>query len=165
MSMFCGYELPELIEKGLKVGEHFNMQPDCFIDYSHCNLIEIGDFVILAPRVHIIAHDASMLNFTGYTKVARVKIGNKVFIGNNAMILPGVTIGDNVIIGAGSVVTRDIPSNSVAAGNSAKVICSIESFLEKTQSKIASTPNFEIDTDPEIIRDQLEHSIGFIKVF
>ena len=51
-----------------------------------------------------------------------VKIGNDVWIGGNAVINPGVTIGDNVVIGSGSVVTKDIPSNVVAAGNPCKVI-------------------------------------------
>jgi maltose O-acetyltransferase len=51
-----------------------------------------------------------------------VTIGNDVWIGGNVTILPGVTIGDNCTIGAGSVVTHDIPANSIAAGNPAKLI-------------------------------------------
>ena len=55
-----------------------------------------------------------------------VTIGNDVWIGGNVTILPGVTIGDNCTIGAGSVVTHDIPANSIAAGNPAKIIRTIE---------------------------------------
>lgn len=51
-----------------------------------------------------------------------IKIGRNVWIGSNSTILPGVTVGDNAVIGAGSVVTRDVPENMVAAGNPAKVI-------------------------------------------
>lgn len=51
-----------------------------------------------------------------------IKVGNNVWIGGNVCVMPGVTIGDNVVIGAGSVVTKDIESNSVAVGNPAKVI-------------------------------------------
>ena len=51
-----------------------------------------------------------------------IKVGNNVWIGGNVVVLPGVTIGDNVVIGAGSIVTKDIPSNSVAVGNPCKVI-------------------------------------------
>ena len=81
------------------------------IDDSHAWLIEIGDNVTLAPRVHILAHDASTKLYLGYTKIGRVRIGNDVFIGHVTIILPGVTIGDNVVIGAGSVVKSDIPDN------------------------------------------------------
>ena len=56
------------------------------------------------------------------TQTAPVIIGNNVWIGGNVNVLPGVTIGDNVVIGAGSVVNKDIPSNSVAVGNPCKVI-------------------------------------------
>jgi len=52
--------------------------------------------------------------------------------------MPGVAIGNHVIIGAGSVVTKDIPSNSVAIGNPARVICSLEEYLEKEKAKIGS---------------------------
>lgn len=51
-----------------------------------------------------------------------IKVGNNVWFGGNVCVLPGVTIGDNVIIGAGSVVNKDIPSNVVAVGNPCKVV-------------------------------------------
>ena len=51
-----------------------------------------------------------------------VKIGNRSWIGANTIILPGVTIGDNTVIGAGSIVTKDIPSNVIAVGSPARVI-------------------------------------------
>lgn len=51
-----------------------------------------------------------------------ITVGNNVWIGGNVCVLPGVTIGDNCVIGAGSVVVKDIPANSVAAGNPCKVI-------------------------------------------
>ena len=51
-----------------------------------------------------------------------IKIGNNVWIGGNVIVLPGVNIGDNVVIGAGSVVTKDIPANCVAVGNPCRVI-------------------------------------------
>ena len=51
-----------------------------------------------------------------------IKVGNNVWFGGNVVVLPGVTIGDNVTIGAGSVVTKDIPSNTIAYGNPCKVV-------------------------------------------
>ena len=72
---------------------------------------------------HIRVGKRFFANF-GFTVLdeAYVTIGNDVWIGGNVTILPGVTIGDNCTIGAGSVVTHDIPANSIAAGNPAKVI-------------------------------------------
>ena len=109
--------LERLIERGLKVGKNFNRLGGTIIDDSHCWLITIGDNVTMAPRVHVLAHDASTKNTLGYSRIGLVNIGNNVFIGAESIILPGVTIGDNVVIGAGSVVTKDIMSNSVATGN------------------------------------------------
>ena len=60
----------------------------------------------------------------------KVGIGDYVYIGNDAKIMPGVIIGDNVLIAAGSIVTKSIPSNVVVAGNPARYICSIEDYIE-----------------------------------
>ena len=70
-----------LIKRGLKVGTNFSMQKECIIDDSHCSLITIGNNVTLAPRVHILAHDSSTKMFLGYTKIGKVTIEDKVFIG------------------------------------------------------------------------------------
>ena len=67
----------------------------------------------------------------GYTKIAGVKIGNGSWVVSGCIILPGTTIGDNVIIGAGPVVRGTIPDNSVAIGNPAKIICSTSEYIEK----------------------------------
>ena len=137
-------EIPteELIKLGMKVGKNFRRNEHCIIDNSHCWLISIGDDVVLAPRVHILAHDASMWNALGYAKIAQTKIGNNVFVGAGSIILPGVTIGDNVVIGAGSVVTKDIPSNVVVAGNPAKPIATYDEFIEKHKKSMKSSPCF-----------------------
>lgn len=132
--------LEKLKKRGLKVGANFKMIGQNIIDPSHCWHIEIGDNVVMAPRAHILAHDASTGLFLGYTKVSNVKIGNNVFLGAGSIILMGVTIGDDVIIGAGSIVTKDIPSNSVAAGNPAKVICTLDEYLSK-EKKFMTTEN------------------------
>lgn len=133
-------DIQKLKNKGLVVGAKFKMMGQCIIDPSHCWHISIGNNVTLAPRVHILAHDASTGLFLGYTKVSNVKIGNNVFIGAGSIVLPGVTIGDNVVIGAGSIVSRNIPTNSVAVGNPAKVICTLDEYLSK-EKKLMNTEN------------------------
>lgn len=133
----------ELVKLGLTIGKNFSRQEKTLIDQSHCWLIDIGDDVTIAPRVHILAHDASTKKSLGYTRIGLVNIGNNVFIGASSTILPGVKIGDNVVIGAGSVVSRDIPSNSVAVGNPAKVVCSYDDFIERKQSEMKNTFVFD----------------------
>lgn len=128
--------IEKLLKRGLKIGKNFCRMDGVTIDASHCFQIEIGDDVTLAPRVHILAHDTSTYMHLGYTRSANVRIGNSVFVGASTIVLPGVSIGDRVIIGAGSVVTKDIPSNSVAVGNPARVICDIDTYLDKERSKM-----------------------------
>ena len=134
--------LEKLKKHGLKVGTNVSIMGQCIIDSSHCWHIEIGNNVTIAPRVHILAHDASTKLFLDYTRVANVKIGNHVFVGAGAIILPGVTIGDNVVIGAGSVVTKDIPEDSLAVGVPAKKICSLSDYLEKEKLKRTENNSF-----------------------
>lgn len=128
--------IKKLLNRGLRVGKGFKCMSGVIIDPSHCWHIRIGDNVTLAPRVHILAHDASTGMFLGFTRVANVSIGNNVFIGAGTIVLPGVTIGNNVVIGAGSVVAVDIPDNSLAVGSPARVIKSLDDYLEKKREEM-----------------------------
>ncbi len=160
-----------LIKLGLKVGNNFNMREDCIIDPSHCFLITIGDSVTLAPRVHILAHDASTKMFLGYTRVGLVNIGNNVFIGASCTILPNVKIGNNCIIGANATVTKDIPDNSVAVGNPARVICSTDEYINKNKMKMNERPVYDAsyiitnitDEKKQQMINDLKSGIGYIK--
>lgn len=142
--MLLNREIPTetLIKRGMKVGKDFNRQQGCFLDPTHCFLITIGDDVTMSIRVTVMAHDASTKKTLDYTKTGQVHIGSHVFIGANATILPGVTIGDYAVIGAGSVVTHDIPARTVAAGVPAKVICSVDEYVEKMRSKMNEANTF-----------------------
>jgi maltose O-acetyltransferase len=125
---------------GMKVGKNFGRLHGVILDPSHCWLITIGDNVTLAPRVHILCHDASTKGFLSYTKIGRVTIGNDVFVGAESVILPGVTIGNNVIIGANSTVTHDVPDGVVVAGSPARMICTLEEYLAKERTRMESAP-------------------------
>lgn len=99
---------------GENVYANFNLT---LVDDTH---IYVGDHVMLGPNVTISAGThpvAPELREKGMQYNLPVRIGNNVWIGSGAQILPGVTIGDNSVIGAGSVVTKDIPANVVAVGN------------------------------------------------
>ncbi len=135
--------LRKLQRNGLKVGKNFKMMAQCRIDFSHCWHITIGDNVTFAPRVHILAHDASTWVHLGYTKVANVRIGNNVFIGAGTIVLPGVEIGDDCIIGAGSLVNRSIPAGQVAVGSPARVIMATVDYLRKQEAKMVDDNCFD----------------------
>lgn len=136
-------QLEIAIANGLIIGKNVTVKGECIIDPGHCWLIEIGDNVTLAPRVHVLAHDASTKNCLGYTRIQKTKIGNNVFVGAGSIILPGVIIGDNCIIGAGSVISRSIPEGSVAAGNPASVIGSYEDFIHRRKEELRKGPVFD----------------------
>ena len=139
------YTTEKLISMGMKVGKNFGRLNGVILDPSHCWLIEIGDDVTLAPRVHILCHDASTKGFLGYTKIGRVSIGDNVFIGAEAVVLPGVTIGNNVIVGANSTVTHNVPDNTVVAGSPARVLCTLDEYLNKERNRMESAPVYGED--------------------
>ncbi len=162
----------ELVRRGMTVGSNFKRLNNVLIDDSHAWLIEIGDNVTLAPRVHILAHDASTKQFLDYTKIGRVTIGDNVFVGAETVILPGVNIGNNVVIGANSTVTRDIPDNSVYAGSPARLLCSLEDYLNKQKELMKTNPVFSeeytirknISNEKKIEqKEKLKDCIGFVE--
>ena len=91
------YTIEKLVKMGLTVGKNFNPQLGFDLDASHCWLITIGDDVTFGPDVRVLAHDASMHQALGYTKIAPVSIGDNVFIGAGSIVLPGVSIGSNCV--------------------------------------------------------------------
>ena len=145
MLMRLNREVPTetLVKRGMKVGKNFNRQQGCFIDPTHCFLIEIGEDVTMSIRVTLMAHDASTKKLTGYTKIGRIKVGDHVFIGAGTTVLPGVTIGDGALIGAGSDQTHDVPAGAVAAGVPARVISTAEQLKQKALADMEKAPRFD----------------------
>ena len=109
-------------------------------------LLSFGNNVVISCDVSFVCHDGStyLLNWLSeyglknVEKIAPIIVGDNVFIGIGVTILQGVHIGDKVIVGAGSLVCKDIPSNSVAAGVPAKVICSFDEWVEKNKRNFES---------------------------
>lgn len=119
------FEPPFHCEYGshIEIGEGFYANTGCvMLDVGR---ITIGDNVLFGPNVSLYTaghpiHPESRKS--GYEYGIPIKIGDNVWIGGSCVVLPGVTIGNNVVIGAGSVVTKDIPDNVCAAGNPCRVI-------------------------------------------
>lgn len=125
----CYMEAPFCCDyaSNIHVGDNFYCNFDClFLDSAP---IRIGDNVMLGPGVHIYTPchplDAATRN-SGMEFAKAVNIGNDVWIGGRAVICPGVNIGNGAVVGAGAVVTKDVPPNTVVAGNPARVIRVIE---------------------------------------
>lgn len=125
------FDVPEYSNNKIKIeiGDGVNINWDCHI--GACNKVKIGNGVLLASKVYISDHYHGEINNKELSiPPAQRKIWSKgpvviednVWIGEGVAILPGVTIGENSIIGANSVVTKTIPPNSVAVGSPAKVI-------------------------------------------
>ncbi|MBO5136222.1 MAG: acyltransferase [Clostridia bacterium] len=167
------YTTEKLVKLGLKVGKNFLRLHGVILDPSHCWLITIGDNVTMAPNVHILAHDASTCYELGYAKIGRVNIGNNVFIGASTIVLPDVTIGDRVIIGAGAVVSKNLESDGVYAGNPAKRIMSYNEYIQKQENIFKNSrvygeeytlrnKNMTMEQKEEMYY-ALENSKGFVK--
>ena len=109
--------------RNTKVGDNFYCNYDCvFLD---CGPITIGNNVMFGPKVALYAVNHPIepeIRATNWDYPEPITIGNDVWIGGSVVVCPGVTIGDNTVIGAGSVVTKDIPANVVAVGNPCRVL-------------------------------------------
>ena len=133
-------DLEGLRERGLTFGSNVRIEGDTFIDPDFSELITIGDDTTIAVGAMVLAHDASTKRLLGYSRVAPVRIGSRVFVGARSLILPGVTIGDNAIVGAGSIVTRDVAAGTVVAGNPARRIADTDAYIARHNAAMADKP-------------------------
>ncbi|MGN0144767.1 MAG: sugar O-acetyltransferase [Clostridium sp.] len=127
----------------IEVGENFYSNYNCVI--LDVGKVTIGKNVMFAPNVSIYTaghpiHPDS--RNSGYEYGIPVTIGDNVWVGGNVVINPGVNIGNNVVIGSGSVVTKDIPDNVIAAGNPCKVIREI---TEEDRKYYYKEREFDVD--------------------
>ncbi len=145
---------------GVKIGENCHIHTND-LDFGHPFLIEIGNNVTIS-HARILTHDGSTVPAVGHSKCGKVILCDNVFIGTNAIIMPNVRIGENSIVGAGAVVTKDVPANVVVAGNPAKIICTYEEFKAKNEKLMQEVPVFKVyhanktDADRQAMIDALK---------
>jgi acetyltransferase-like isoleucine patch superfamily enzyme len=129
--------------KGIKIGEgckFYSGLKTISIDVTRPSLIEIGNDVAFNKNCKLVTHDfATKVFLTTHKEFiassGKIKIGNNVSFGMDCTVLKNVTIGNNCFIGLGSVVTKDIPANSVAIGAPARVIATIDEYFLKRKDE------------------------------
>ena len=152
-------------KKGVEVGENTELY-NTKIDVLRPFLVSIGDNTLITGTT-ILTHDASTKKGIGYTKLGKVTIGDYVFIGINCIVLPNVHIGNNVIVGAGTIVSKDIPDNSVVVGNPMQIIGNCEDNMRRNEVKLQTSPVFKINysmtsEEKEHMKKQLENQVGYL---
>jgi len=158
------------VNRGLKVGKNVYIFQDVEFDSGYPFLIEIGDNCRIGKNVLILAHDATTFKELGITRLAPVKILEGSFIGQRAVILPGVTIGPRAMVAAGSVVNRSVPEGRAVAGNPARPYTTYAEILERVGSEARDENIFDfgdIETGSltaEVIKERIDRDgIAFVK--
>ena len=159
---------------GMKIGKNVFIRSGVYFDGSFCFLISIGDNSVISVGVQIFAHDAynnivreRFMGLAGFTRVGKVAIHENCVIGRYSYILPGISIGPNSMVAPHSVVTCDVPPNSIAAGNPARVISDIDSFLKKHTENFKKKPVFDFKTFFDLDKREetlkkLEGTFGYV---
>ena len=149
--------------RGLKIGENLYVQGVPNFG-SEPFLIEIGNHVTLAEGVSFINHGGDALvtkrieKYKDGRNFGRIKIGNNTFIGKGTILMPGISIGNNCIIGSLSVVSSSVPDNSVYAGTPVKFICTIDEYGERLLKNNVMYPR-ELEQNRKALEDYLQKNL------
>lgn len=145
--------------RGMKVGENLYVQGIPNFG-SEPFLIEIGDHVTIAENVGFINHggDARVTKriekYKNGRNFGRIKIGNNSFIGKGSILMPGVSVGNNCIVGSLSIVSTSVPDNSVYGGIPAKFICTIDEYGDRLLANNTEYP-LELEADRKNLEQHL----------
>ncbi|MDO8847907.1 MAG: DapH/DapD/GlmU-related protein [Coriobacteriia bacterium] len=129
----------------LRVGRDVYIGPHVNLDWSYGHLISIGDQATLVAGARILCHDASSNRRLGVTWCAPVTIGARAYIGADSLILPGVSVGDDAVVAAGAVVSRDVAAGTVVAGVPARRIGTTADLDNKRRELLKSRPVFRLE--------------------
>lgn len=138
----------QLVRRGLRVGREVSIAQGVYLDPGFPWLISIGDETTLGPGVTILVHDAAPKLRTGYSAIAPVRIGSRVFLGAHSIVMPGVEIGDDAIVGAGTVVRRDVAPGTVVIGNPAQEIGTTAAYTARHLHNIELRPSHVVAGAP-----------------
>lgn len=144
-----------LRKQGIKIGQDCKVHSMSFSTEPY--LIEIGNHARIASGTQFLTHDGAVNCFPGEIDggiFGKIKIGNNVFIGINSIILLNTSIGDNCIIGAGSVVRGQFPDDSVIVGNPAQVIMktSVQKMLFRQNPGLVKTNNLTPSQKDKLVK-------------
>lgn len=114
---YCRFKAWQYNRKGAHISPTARISRGVHIDLTYPKGIYIGDDTYIAGEVIVFAHD-----FCRAMPRAETHIGKRCFIGSKAVIMAGVTLGDEVVVGTGAIVTKDVPSHCVVAGNPARIL-------------------------------------------
>lgn len=154
-----GSVIEYLRKQGARIGENCSIASSSLKVGTEPWLVQIGNHVRVSAGVMFINHDGSswlfrdrLLNSSPYgNRFGKIVVHDNCNIGVNCIIMPDVTIGPNSIVGAGSVVTKNVPPNTVVAGVPAHPICTLDEYIEKYKQKMIPT---QAKT-----REQLRHDL------
>jgi maltose O-acetyltransferase len=138
-----GYYRHYLERQGVRIGKGSVVIYPGYIDGRLPYLLKIGENVIISRMVTILTHDAATAFAGDLIKVGRVRIYDHCFIGAHATILCNVSIGPDSIVGAGSVVTRDVPAGEIWGGNPARFICTTRDYIDRQRGLAGKRPVIE----------------------
>lgn len=146
-----------LRKQGMKIGNKCHLETFSFSTEPY--LIELGDDVTIASGTVFITHDGAIqcfrADFPDDDVFGRIIVGNNVFIGDNCTLLPNTVVGNNCIVGAGSVLRGRFPDNSVIIGNPAKVIASMniqKLIYRQSKSRIKTHHMTDAEKKPYVIK-------------
>lgn len=128
-------------------------------------LIKIGSHCQITRGVIFATHGGGQCirdKHPDFDCFGKITVGNWVYIGANSIIMPGVTIGDNVLVAAGSIVTKSIPSGVVVAGNPARVLCTTEEYYQKNKEFDCHTKGMAPEVKKELLTSPIFQKVKLI---
>ena len=151
------------VKRGVMIGTD-NFIADNFCWSTEPFLVTIGSHCQITGGVKLLTHGGSQAARKYVPDMdifGKISLGDYVYLGTNSLIMPGVTIGDCALVAAGSVVTKSIPSGVVVGGNPAKIICTIEEYIERNSAFNTGTKGLSHELKMEVLLTMEEEK--FIK--